>query len=342
VLRTQDPVVDEHVRLAAQATGDARSVRAAINVVAHPGKTRSLPAGPQRDAMESLYRLAQEGAWRELRRALQSAQVDEAALERLERACALQSHPGVQQYRALCEQRGPLAGSQAATAQGNASARLGLGAEQATLQVFDEIARILDEAAGTTGHYRAVGSLRTPRGFPGAADKAKDEWDASIVHVQDDAGAEILLLAEVKASPAAATPDFSRLLRGLLRLADAEAGVRYAFPTANGALQVAGESLRRLRPVPDGIPPHVIYCCSSAEARPAMLSAATRAVLLAEPASVAFARHGDPAVLGALWDALTTAPRLRSALHQYQTATAVRAAMLHPDDLLAAVRARSR
>ncbi|RYG20931.1 MAG: DUF2207 domain-containing protein, partial [Burkholderiales bacterium] len=62
--------------------------------------------------------------------------------------------------------------------------------------------------------HRVVRSLRTPRGFPGAVGKAKDEWDAAIVREQGG-DADIVLLAEVKAAPAAATPDFTRLARGL-------------------------------------------------------------------------------------------------------------------------------
>jgi hypothetical protein len=42
-----------------------------------------------------------------------------------------------------------------------------------------------------------------------------------------------------------------------------------------------------------------------------------------------------------VWEDLATAPRLRSALHQYDTARAVREAMVHPRDLLAAVEAVS-
>jgi len=75
-----------------------------------------------------------------------------------------------------------------------------------------------------------------------------------------------------------------------------------------------------------------------------VLSAATKAVLLAEPASLAFAQQvarGEAApphaALAPAWHALFTAPRLRAALHQYETAAKARAAMLHPDDLLPAV-----
>jgi hypothetical protein len=73
------------------------------------------------------------------------------------------------------------------------------------------------------------------------------------------------------------------------------------------------------------------------------LSAATRAVLLGEPASFAFAcrlaRGEAPpdSELLAVWSALATEPRLRSALYQYETAKRVRDAMVHPLDLLSAM-----
>jgi hypothetical protein len=66
-------------------------------------------------------------------------------------------------------------------------------------------------------------------------------------------------------------------------------------------------------------------------------------VLASEPASLAYARalaSGEAPSRDALlpvWQALTAAPRLRAALYQYETARAVREAMLHPDDLLAAL-----
>jgi hypothetical protein len=40
-----------------------------------------------------------------------------------------------------------------------------------------------------------------------------------------------------------------------------------------------------------------------------------------------------------VWEALGSAPHLRAALHQAQTARLARAAMLHPDDLVEAVHA---
>jgi hypothetical protein len=45
----------------------------------------------------------------------------------------------------------------------------------------------------------------------------------------------------------------------------------------------------------------------------------------------------DPVQLQAVWHALGHAERLRSALHQYDTARAAREAMLDPRDLLQAL-----
>ncbi|MDB5750433.1 MAG: hypothetical protein JWP65_854, partial [Ramlibacter sp.] len=362
VLHAGSEPVREHVRLATRAAADRRTLRAAIDAVAHPGKLRDMPAAALRDALARLHALLESGAWAQLHAATQATLVHasgdarlhaalasllaEPALERLQRGDALRPVADVQRYLALAQQRGPPAGSELAAAQGRASARLGSDAEAATLQALRTIAGLLEEGR-PAGRYRAVAGLRTPAGFPGAADKAKDEWDGAIVRT--DAGADaadVLLLAEVKAAPAAATPDFARLVRGLERLAQAGAETTYLFPTAGGELRIRGASLRRLLPHRDALPAHVVYCCAAMEAQPQPLGAATRAVLLAEPATVAFARQlagGEPAphdALAPVWQDLTTAPRLRSALNQYRTAVAARDAMLHPDDLLAAVRER--
>jgi hypothetical protein len=88
----------------------------------------------------------------------------------------------------------------------------------------------------------------------------------------------------------------------------------------------------------------VIYCCSApAESPPQFLSAATKAVLLGERASLAFAcelaegKAPPPSALLDVWDALAKEPRLRSALYQFETARQVRSAMVHPLDLLSAL-----
>lgn len=362
VLQALDEQVAEYVRLGARRAANERAVRAAVDAIAHPGKLRAASAGPMRDALARLHDLTAAQAWPELGQAVQQAldlpAADEApvrqalralrahpSLEGLRRMEALQDHAAVQRYRALGAQQGPAAGSAAAAAQGRCAARVGEDAERATAQALQAIARWLNSGAadGAAG-YRVLRSLRTPPGFPGDAGKAKDEWDAAIVHAhgpQDPVA--IVLLAEVKASAAAATSDASRLYRGLLRLAHARQDASYLFPTADGPVRIGGASLRALRPHGRALPPQVIYCCTApADAQPQMLSAASQAMLLAEPASLAFADRltrgappGDDA-LAPVWDALATAPRLRSALHQWDTARAVREAMLHPEDLLQA------
>ena len=336
VLRHTDAQVAEHVRLAALEHGDRRALRAAVDAIAHPGKLRDVAGGGLREALEGLHRLARGNEWGALReaasrlvgqplreQALLREVLDSPSLQRLERGRALAASPVVQRYRALFEQQAPAPGG----------ARAGATAEQATVAAFDAIAALLGEA------YRAVARLRLPRGFPGDARKAKDEWDAAILR-----GDELVLLAEVKASPAAALSDFPRLHRGLLRLAQADADC--VFPAEGGEVRVSAASLRRLAPHGYSLPGHVIYCCpAESEGSVAVLSAASKAVLLAESACVQFGQRTlrgespSPQELLPLWDDLKTESRLRSALHQYETATLVREAMLRPRDLLEAVQA---
>lgn len=373
VLRSLDDDVEDHVKLGAQSAADRRAIRALVDAIAHPGKLRGMAAGADRDTLARLHTLASAGAWMQLHHAcaalLQVPGSDAAprdalaailsapALQRLQRATALLAEPGVQRYQALCEQRGPLAGTDAAAAQGRASARVGGVAEEGTLQAFRAIADRLNSlppppsregrgggAAAREMPYLAVASLRTPRGFPGTAEKAKDEWDAAILRRSDAGSAfDVVLLAEVKATPAAASPDYARLLRGLQRLAQADATSVYAFPSSDGEVALTGASLRDLQVDDMALPPNVIYCCSAAEAQPVMLNAATKAVLLAEPASVHYAQQlvqgavPSHAALRPVWTDLARATRLRSALNQYDTARRARAAMLHPQDLLDAV-----
>ncbi|WP_232061959.1 hypothetical protein [Variovorax sp. PBS-H4] len=362
VLQAQSAEVRAHVRLAAQLASDRRAVRAATDAIGHPGKLRGMPAGAMRDALARLHRLAADGAWAELATATQQPLAPDMtageqmrllleglrsspALQRLAHGGALLRNEAVQRYLQLSERRGPLAGSDAAAASGRASARLGEAAEHITVQAFGAIADLLNRHREQGAAYRVVRSLRPPRGFPGQRNKAKDEWDAVIVRSGQDGAEEIALLAEIKASPAAATSDFSRLLRGLRRLADADPGRTYAFASEAGETHVSGMSLCALRPAGHWLPPHVIYCCCApAGSHAPFLSAATRAVLLGEPASVAFACRlaggeapADSDLLP-VWSALAKEPRLRSALYQYETAKRVREAMVHPLDLLSAVR----
>ncbi len=360
VLQAHDADVGEYVRLAAQINADSKAVRGIVNGFAHPAR---LPEGaPRRGDLAALHQLAREEAWPALAdraRQLQSLCADDPllhaglqrlsaapALQRLLRAGALLPLAAVQRFRALREQQGPAAGSAEAAARGRAAARVGDGAEALTARTFGRIAALLDAHEGAAA-FRVLRGLRTPQGFPGDGTKAKDEWDCAIARIGPSA-LQIVLLAEVKAAVSAATPDYLRLQRGLVRLAHAEASQVYAFATADGEVRIDGASLRTLAPHGPHLPPHVIYCCAApVEDPPQVLTAAARAVLLAEPQSLAFADallRGDPAPVESLlpvWESLQREARLRSALHQFDTAVAAREAMIHPDDLLAAVEERS-
>lgn len=349
VLRARDPQVDEHVRLAMQATADRRAVRSTVDAIAHPGKLRGMAPGPLRNALAHLHASAEADDWTELRAAATQLLAGEPlrgalesllaqpALERLERALLLRTLPSVQRFDSLCAQRGPLAGSDAAAAQGRASARAGGDAEALTVDAFRAIASLLQQRSGAP--HRVLRGLRTPRGFPGAGDGAKAEWDAAIVR-----GEDIVLLAEVKASPAAVNSDFLRLLRGLQGLAQADGHAIYDFPSADGEVRIAGASLQRLQPHGAALPPHVIYCCSApAEPQPQMLSASAKGVLLTDPACIAFAAQlaagaaPSPEMLAPVWQALPGAARLRPVLLQDDSARQAREAMLQPQDLLGAL-----
>lgn len=356
VLRADDACVAEHVQLAPELPVDARAVRAIVDAVAHPGKLRTADAA-LRARLEPLHALARAERWSDLRAAVQAAlqaglppAVDRTlaqlpahpALARLERGAALLREPQVQRYLALRAAGGPAAGSEAAAQRGRAAQETGARAEDETLQAFATLAQWLSEAEGA-GRYLAAGALRPPPGFPGDAGRAKDEWDAALLRVDASGIADIVLLAETKASPAAATADWPRLLRGLQRLAQADASASYAFRTQHGEQLLRGASLQALAPRGDALPESVLYACSAPpEPVPVPLAAHARALLLQERASVAHGvalARGLPAPdegLRSLWDALATAPRLRSVLQQDAVTRAAREAMVHPRDLLAA------
>lgn len=350
VWRASHAEVEEFVELSATVAGDRRAVRSAVDAIAHPGKLRDTPSGAVRDALERLRSLAVVEAWSELERAAEAPPLRELAqairaspaLQRLLRREALLQLEQVRRYQALCERIGPAAGSHAAARQGRAASRAGAASEAASVRALEAIARHLqrDEPGAS---YRVVRNLRTPAGFPGRSGQAKEEWDAAIVRA-GPADDDIVLLVEVKASPAAAAPDLPRLLRGLSRLAQAEPERAYRFACADGELSLGGRTLRALQPHDQALPPHVIYCCSAMpEAQPAFLAPAARAVLLDHPASIGFAQRlaGGAAPqageLAPVWNSLLESPRMRPVLHQLETARAAREAMLHPDDLAASV-----
>lgn len=343
LLRRQDPAAEEFARLAAQDKADRRAVRDAVQAIAHPARIQRMEDAASREAGTRLQAFLAGAQWAALRQAAPS--LPQQALARLERAAALEGLPGVRRFMALRERQGPQAGSDEALARGRARGRVGVAAEQAALRALAEVAEALNLRGGAA-QFRVVSSLRTPVGFPGIARKAKEEWDAAIVVAQpQDPAADIALLAEVKATPAAAASDLSRLLRGLERLALADAQHDYTFAAAEVPVRLTGASLRALQPQGRALPPQVIYCCTAdREAHPRVLGASARAVLLAEPGSLAFAMRleqgGFPSqeLLAPVWDALQVSDHLRAARHQYETAQVARAAMVHPQDLLETVR----
>ena len=355
VLRAGEPQVGAYTDLAAQELADRRRVAARVDAFAHPGKLRSRRRDAARAALEALHALLGQSAWHALRVQAQTllaaheplhaqlqAVLADPALARLERLATLREDAAVQRYLALLAAQGPLAGSEAATQRGRAAARAGEAVEAQTLQAFAVIARRLD-ALGPRRH-RAVRGLRPAAGFAPAPRGAKDEWDVALLREAEGAEAfDIVLLAECKAAPLAATGDWPRLLSGLRRLAQVEAHQAYGFAASEGMLRLRGGSLRMLEPRDGAPPPYVVYACSADEGHVALLSPATRAMLLQEPEAVAFAgaleRGAEPPAqqLATLWDTLQHAPRLRPVLHQYETARRSREAMLHPDDLLAAL-----
>jgi hypothetical protein len=72
VLQAHDPEVHEFVQLSASASGDRRTLRSMADTIAHPGKTRTLAAGPARTALERLHALVDAGRWVALRDAVQA------------------------------------------------------------------------------------------------------------------------------------------------------------------------------------------------------------------------------------------------------------------------------
>lgn len=352
VLRVRDPHVQAWVQLAAQAAGDERSVRSTVDAVAHPGKLRTLPEGPQRRSLEELHELAGAADWAELSSKSASLAASgfpdlrklatSPALARLQESTALRSTDTVRQYLALRARSGPQVGSAAALDQGRASAREGDVAEQAAAASLGRVAALLDDGASPA--HRVVRGLRTPRELAAAGGEgAKEEWDVAIVRRMGDGTDALVLLAEAKNAPAAATTDLPRLLRGLDQLSAADAQGVHAFRSAEGELRLRGDSLRALRPQVGALPAQVIYLCTApAEARVVLLGASARARLLAEGASLQFAAAldggGQPSPVGlvSVWEAVMREPRLRQVLAQYDTARRARDAMLHPDDLAAA------
>lgn len=355
VLRASDPAADEYAALQEEAPGDVRAVRSGVDAIAHPGKLRTQAPGAARDALARLHAVAVAQDWAGLRRVagiLRAQDCDAAveatlarllagpALARLERGAVLAAQPAVQDWLALVARAGPQAGTDAALARGRDAARAGAAVEEATFAAFARIAGDLDARAPGARH-RALQGL-VPRAIVGAPEQAKDEWDVALVREAPGGACELLLLAEAKAAPAAATRDRPRLLRGLARLARAGAAADVVFATREGEWRVGGASLRALAPDGDDAPETVIYSCIASEAQAPLLAHSARTLLLQQRATLAWATGSaaaaspSPDLLGAVWEDLLRTPRLAEVLRQYATARAAREAMLHPDDLVAA------
>ncbi|AIO30837.1 hypothetical protein DM39_6930 [Burkholderia cenocepacia] len=365
VLRHDAPGVREYASLTAHAEQDRRTLRSAVNALAHPAKRERLAHAWQRDALAELHAAAFAGSWGAFRDALQRLRTrsemaadaafardldklqDSAALERLLRIDALALDPQVREYRALIAHHGPESGSTLAVAQGATSHRRGAAVEASAAQALGALAQRLD-ADDAQRTYRVVTSMRVPSSIPGRHDRAKTEWDAVLLdRARDeapDAAWHVRFLVEAKASADAATTDLPRLLRGLNLLAQADRATLYSFETREGAVRVHGASLAALTTDEAALQREVIYCCDTgAEVTPRMLSAASRMQLLSAQASLdyasALARGADvdAHALGVIWDALVTMPQWRAVLHQYATLRQVRELMVRVDDLLTAI-----
>jgi hypothetical protein len=384
VLRHRSAVVREYASLSAHAERDRRTVRAAVNALAHPAKTQRRSPGATREALLNLHAAGEAGDWtrvsdvitplrdrpdvREeplLHRGLERL-LNDSALRHLQRLDALSSDDLVTRYRALWDRQGPVAGSEQAAASGAGAQQRGDAVEALATEALEALVSRMNAEAGTA-RYRVATSLRIPPSFPGDAQRAKSEWDVALLrrHESSTTGEDwdLCLLIEAKASPDAATTDLPRLLRGLRLLAQADVDTSYVFASTDGEIRLRGASLSALPTEEAELARAVLYCCDGAEDRaPRLLNAASRMQLLSAEASLEFAvrlEDGasvgqvgqlgqlgqvgpvDPLLLAPVWQLLLEAPAFTSVLRQYVTLRAVRELMVHPSDLLAAVRAVS-
>lgn len=371
VLQHHEVLVREYVSLLARANQDQRTVLGRVNAIAHPGKQQ--PALPrwQRDAMADLYAASSVSSSdlvdtaRRIRALPQtncaSAFMDgvllvlnSPELERLQRLEALASTDVVREYLSLCDKQGPRSGSQAAVAQGARSQQRGAAVEAAAARVIQMLARLLNKAAEATQEserdgatklrYRVVTSMRVPALLANGTDYAKTEWDVVLLRQATPVSTtpvwDVCLFVEAKASPDAATADFSRLLRGLELLAQADENTVYPFQTREGPVPVCGTSLRALGTDMENVKHTVLYCCDApADTSPRVLSAASRTRLLREPASLEFAsmlmqkQNPHPDNLEPIWHQLLESPRWHTVLHQYPMLQCAREHMIHPADI---------
>ncbi|PCE33164.1 3-deoxy-D-arabino-heptulosonate 7-phosphate synthase [Burkholderia ubonensis] len=365
VLRHNAASVREYASLSARAEQDRRTLRSAVNAIAHPAKRERHAQAWRRDALAQLHEAASSASWDKLHATLQRLLVlpematDAAfecdiakltgspALERLRNLDALASDERVCQYQALWGRNGPHSGSSLAAAQGAVSHQRGAAVEASAAQALEALAGRLN-AADEQRMYRVVTSMRVPASIPGRHDRAKTEWDAVLLErARGDEPApawHVRFLVEAKASTEAATTDLPRLLRGVSLLAQGDRNTIYSFETRQGAVRLHGASLCALATDDATLQRQVLYCCDApADATPRLLGAASRMQLLSAQASLDYASAGvqradaDPHGLGAIWHALLEQPQWRAVLHQYPTLRQVRELMVRTDDLLAAI-----
>lgn len=297
--------------------------------------------------------------------------LDDEAFTRLRRIDALSTDPLVARYRALWDQRGPSAGTERAAELGDSAQRRGDAVEVLATEALEALVQRMNAGEGAA-RYRVATSLRVPSAIPGDPQRAKSEWDVALLRRRDidrideipgtgtgtgkgtgstssvEASWDLCLLVEAKASADAATTDLPRLVRGLRLLAQADVDTLYPFAAREGEVLLSGASLAALPTEEGDLSRAVLYCCDGPEDhRPRPLNAASRMQLLSASASLAHAARiedglgVEPELLDPVWRQLLESPAFTPVLRQYPTLRAVRALMLHPDDLMAAAQAES-
>ena len=363
LLRHRNASVREYAALSAGAARDRRDLVAAANTLAHPAKLERMPAAPPRAALARLHAAAIAQSWAELARAADEllglpGACDPAvlqrllagpALRRLQRLDALASDAEVRRYRERWLSQGPTPGSADAAAQGDASRERGAAVEALAVRAMQALARALN-AAADGAPYLAVSSMRVPPSIPASAERAKSEWDAALLRRAGGGDAaptwDVCLLLEAKASADAAATDFPRLLRGLRLLAHADAQTDYLFRAREGGYALRGGSLRALPTEGPALERAVLYFSDApADARPRLLSAASRMQLLGADASLDYAgrltqgEDAPAAMLEPVWTLLLESPQWAGVLQQYPMLRQARELMVHADDLMAAIAA---
>jgi hypothetical protein len=340
VLRHHEPRVREYASLSAHADQDRRRVVSLVNAMAHPAKLERRPPGPLRAKLSALREAAARGAWLEVKAIIGPISTtpaatgddtstlaglttlrDEPSLAKLIQWDELGSDALVLRYRALIQQQGPTAGSEAAADRGARAQRRGATVEAAIAEAMSRLAGRLNEDAASAVEAEApprgrgaatpwpsaaapwpsaaaprpsaatrwcsAASLRVPGTLVGDMQGAKVEWDVALLRRASDTAWDLVLLIEAKASAEAASTDLPRLVRGLRLLRAADAATVYPFQTHDGELRLTGASLAALDVEAPDFGGQVLYCCDGDEdQRPRLLSAASRMQLLSAAASL--------------------------------------------------------